>query len=111
MAFSKFLILYAYSIQILTLLQPSGLFKTEDFRTLTNIYAVQTKHDKIVIGILDSPDIDFMSNISKHYKYLLFVKVRARLKYENPRIIMIEGMCSINEMKIIKVTYVYFDIN
>lgn len=82
------------------------------FRTLTNIYAVQTKHDKIVIGILDSPDIDFISNMfSKHYKYLLFVKMRARLKYENPRIRMIKGMCSINEMKIIKVTYVYFGIN
>lgn len=53
-----------------------------------------------------------MSNIlSKHYKYLLFVKMRARLKYENPRIVTTEGMCSINEMKIIEVTYVYFGIN
>lgn len=53
-----------------------------------------------------------MSNIlSKHYKYLLFVKMRARLKYENPRIVTTEEMCSINEMKIIEVTYVYFGIN
>lgn len=81
-------------------------------RTLTNIFAVQTKHDKIVIGILNFPVIDFMSNIlSKHYKYLLFVKMRARLKYENPRIVTTEGMCSIDEMKIIEVTYVYFGIN
>lgn len=37
--------------------------------------------------------------------------MRAWLKYENSRIVTIEGMCSIDEMKIIKVTYVYFGIN
>lgn len=38
LAFSKFLILYAYSIQILTLLQPFGLFKTEEYFSNINKY-------------------------------------------------------------------------